>query len=119
MNIESFAEKSSLDFLTSLQAKHSLIDELISLGVNIIDEPANENALAGKKICITGTLSQKRSTLVEKIRNAGGIIVSSVSKGTDFLLTNDKNSSSTKFLKAKELKIPLITEEELMSFIQE
>ena len=52
------------------------------------------------------------------IRDAGGATVGSVSKKTDFLLTNDKDSGSSKAKKAIELNIPIISEEDLKQMIQ-
>ena len=120
-SIDGFAEKSSKDLLYSLRGKFSTIDELIGLGLKPIlpNGPKKEvSQLNGQSICITGTLSEKRSLIEEKLRNAGMKIVKSVSKNTDFLLTNDSTSSSSKCKKkAKELEIPIINEQELKKLL--
>ena len=59
-----------------------------------------------------GSLSRKRSEIEKDLREVGAIVVSSVSKNTHYLLTNDKTPSSSKFKKAIELEIPVISEEE-------
>ena len=43
----------------------------------------------------------------------------SVSKNTDYLINNDNQSNSTKNKKAKELEIPILTEEEFLAMINE
>ena len=48
----------------------------------------------------------------------GGKVTGSVSKKTDYLINNDNMSSSSKNKKAKELGIPVITEEEFLSMIE-
>jgi DNA ligase (NAD+) len=117
MSIESFAEKSSSDFLVSLKEKIPLIDELIESGFEFSVEQTRQTDLTGKKICITGALAEKRSVIEDLIREGGGIIVSSVSKNTDLLVTNETDPASSKFKKALELKIKIITEAELMHLL--
>lgn len=118
LNVESFAEKSAQEFLSSLQSKYPLIDELLSKGFDFGEvDLASETPLSGKKICITGALSQKRSMIENHIRQAGAVVVGSVSKNTDYLLTNETDPSSSKFKKALELNIPVITEEKFLSLL--
>lgn len=116
--IESFAEKSATEFLKSFNEKKDLIDELIILGFVFEEKEIKDTPLNGKKICITGSLSEKRSVIEGWIRDAGGAIVGSVSKKTDFLLTNDKDSGSSKAKKARDLEIPIISEDDLKEMIQ-
>ena len=117
--IESFAQKSAQEFLESIQDKHSLIKELIKIGFQFNKQNLkSDSPITKKKLCITGTLSRKRSLIEEKIKNAGGIIVNSVSKNTHFLVTNEQNSTSTKFSKAQRLKIPIVSEKELFEMLE-
>lgn len=120
MKIESFAEKSSTDFVQAMDRKKSLIKELLRLGVKVqADEVATgEGPLKGLKFCITGELSAPRAEIEKQIKMNGGVMVSSVSKNTSYLVTNEKESSSSKFVKAIELKIPVITEDELLSMLK-
>jgi DNA ligase (NAD+) len=68
---------------------------------------------------ITGKLQnfKNRQELVDVIEAAGGKVASSVSSKTNYLINNDVNSTSSKNKKAKELNIPIITEEELMEML--
>jgi DNA ligase (NAD+) len=118
MSIESFAEKSATEFLSSLQEKKPLIDELIGCGFKFTVEETRETALTGKKICITGALTEKRSVIEDQIREGGGIVVSSVSKNTDILVTNETDPNSSKFKKALELKIKIISEADLVKLLK-
>lgn len=118
MSIESFAEKSATDFLTSLREKHTVINELVDLGFTFTVEETRETEISGKKICITGVLSEKRSVIEDKIRECAGIVVSSVSKNTDILVTNETDPNSSKYKKALELKIKIITEVELLNLMK-
>jgi DNA ligase (NAD+) len=119
--IEGFAEKSSLTFIDSIRSKNGLISDLISLGVSprADDFFSSEGPLLGIKFCITGELSMPRGEFEKLIKSKGGVMVSSVSKNTNYLVTNEKESSSSKFIKAKSLNIPIISEAQLLNMIQE
>lgn len=77
------------------------------------EEPTNGGSLVGKTIVVTGSLHiyKNRSELTKAIESAGGKVVGSVSKNTDYLINNDINSTSTKNKRAHELGIPIMTEE--------
>ena len=69
-----------------------------------------------KAFVITGKLKlfENRDEFVEYIEGLGGKVVGSISSKTDFLICNDASSTSSKMKKAKELGIPVITEEEFI-----
>lgn len=77
------------------------------------------NPFIGKNICVTGKLNNfTRDSINEKIASLGAKAVSSVSKTTDFLITNEA-SGSTKYKKAMDLNIPIISEEDFINMIGE
>lgn len=118
IQVESFAEKSAKDFVASLNSKKNIIEELIDLGFSIKEKEINfESNIAEKKFCITGTLSMKRSALEKLVKDNGGVVVSTVTKNTDFLITNDTESSSSKFKKAEKLNTPIISEEKFLEML--
>lgn len=118
-SIEGFAQKSSEEFIRSLEDKKSLIQDLLKVGVKIKKpEEKKGSSLMGLKFCITGTLTRKRSEIANEIKEYGGQIVSSVSKNTDYLVTNDTQSSSSKFKKAQELSIPILSEDMLKDLLK-
>lgn len=96
--------------------------ELLPMEVNfIVDDGAISSAsLDGKSFCITGNLIHyaNRDTLVKVIEDNGGKYVSSVSKKTDYLINNDKNSTSGKNKKAIDLSIPIISEKDFLNMIK-
>lgn len=118
MGVESFAEKSATEFISSIRDKKEMIHELIELGFVFTVDETRETKVSGLKICITGALSEKRPVIEDLIREGGGIIVSSVSKNTDILVTNEIDPSSSKFKKALELKIKIISEAQLLSLLK-
>ena len=78
------------------------------------------NSLSGKTFCITGSLNHfaNRDEAKEKIESLGGKVSGSVSAKTNYLVNNDVNSTSGKNKKAKELNIPIISEEELIEMLK-
>jgi DNA ligase (NAD+) len=80
-------------------------------------EDAVANPFNGKSICVTGKLHHfTRNSINEKIESLGAKAASSVSTKTDYLITNEQSGSS-KYKKAVELNIPIITEEEFINMI--
>ena len=68
------------------------------------------------KVAITGKLSMKRADF-EKLLADNGYTVSTLTKDTMYLITDDPNSGSSKNVKADKLGIKKITESEMLSII--
>jgi len=117
VEIDGFAEKSASDFLQSLKEKMPIIEKLEKNGFNFKEIIIKENPIKGKKICITGALSEKRSVIEAKIRELGGVVSGSVGKSTDYLLTNESDSASSKFKKATDLGIAIISEKQFFEMV--
>lgn len=113
LEIDGFADKKANDYLESLQQNKLIIEELLKLGFNVTFPSKNSELLVGKTFCITGdvTIANNRKELEDLIKSNGGKCSSSVSSKTDFLICNEKSSSS-KYKKAEELKIIILTEDE-------
>lgn len=86
---------------------------------NVVATANNENDLTGKVFVITGSLTHytNRNELVEEIERLGGKVSGSVSAKTTYLINNDTESSSGKNKKAKELNVPIISEDHFISMI--
>lgn len=74
---------------------------------------------AGKVFVITGSVEHfaNRNEVKAVIEEQGGKVTGSVSAKTDYLINNDAASNSSKNKKAKELGIPIITEEEFLKLL--
>lgn len=98
-----------------------LIDRLT--GVLEIEQPEipEEKPLAGRIFVITGSLThfKNRKELQARIEALGGKVTGSVTGKTHFLVNNDVTSSSSKNRKARELGVPVLSEEELMKLMGE
>ena len=83
------------------------------------EQPRAAGGLEGKAFCITGKLLHypNRDALVADIEKSGGKVVSGVSAKTDYLITNDKDSGSSKNQKAAKFGTKIISEDEFLSLI--
>lgn len=77
-------------------------------------------SLEGKVFVVTGDVHifKNRNELITKIEELGGKCSGSVSSKTSYLINNDVNSTSGKNKKAKELNIPIISEEDFVKMIE-
>lgn len=84
-----------------------------------VEENSNDVTLSGKNFVITGKLThyKNREELIKAIEESGGKVVGSVSAKTDYLLNNDKESKSSKNIKAQKLNIPILSEDDFLKMI--
>ncbi|MBP6216957.1 MAG: NAD-dependent DNA ligase LigA [Oligoflexales bacterium] len=124
--INGFGPLRAGQIVTSLEEKRYDIEQLLKAGVEIQALEENRDLvgtskknLLGLSFVITGTLSKPREEIVAAIEQAGGKIVESVSKNTSALITDDPDSSSSKAKKARQLNIPIWSEQKLWEFSKE
>ena len=81
------------------------------------DVVTEESLLTGKTVVVTGSLNlyASRKDLQEEIERWGAKLSGSVSKNTFVLVNNDVNSASSKNKTAKELGIPIMSEEDFVN----
>ena len=97
------------------------LDHLLSHLHLIHEEISKEQVFAGKTFVITGSVEHfsNRSEAKAFIEARGGKVTGSVTKKTDYLINNDKTSSSSKNKKAQELGIPILSEEDFLELAGE
>ena len=99
---------------------NAIVDHLLAeLTFEAEDEESSEGAdeaFAGMNFVITGSLEQfkNRKELQELIERRGGKVTGSVTSKTNYLINNDVASSSSKNKKARELGVPILSEEEFL-----
>ena len=103
-----FADPDHKEMWNSLLSQITLPEVKVSEG----DMP-----LAGLSFVVTGSLEHfgNRNELKDRIESLGGKVTGSVSKSTKCLINNDAASNSTKNRTARQLGIPVLTEEEFMA----
>ena len=94
---------------------HLLAERTFEVGDEESSEDADE-AFAGMNFVITGSLEhfKNRKELQELIERRGGKVTGSVTSKTNYLINNDVASSSSKNKKARELGVPILSEEEFL-----
>ena len=95
----------------------ALINDLrAELNFNEVAVDNSNESISGKTFVITGSLEHysNRDELKTKIENLGGKVAGSVSKNTTALINNDVTSNSSKNKKAKELGVPIISEDDFI-----
>lgn len=97
------------------EEKQSKLEALLAklqLEIPVID--AENQTLAGLNFVITGSLNhyENRDALKTIIEDKGGKVTGSVTSKTTCLINNDVTSNSSKNKKAKELGIPILSEED-------
>ncbi len=109
--VEYFRKKSNLIEIEKLLNCITLIEEE--------DVDFDNMPLKDKVYVITGSTAifSNRNEMKNFIEKNGGKVSSSVSKNTDYLINNDKGSSSSKNKSATALGIKIISEEELINSI--
>lgn len=83
-------------------------------------EKVENDKINGKVFVVTGSVNhyKNRNELKADIEKNGGKVTGSVTSKTDYLINNDIDSNSSKNKKAKELNIPIITEEQFLSMLK-
>ena len=78
---------------------------------------SKNNQTKNYNVCITGKLSVPRADFEDILTSNGCSLASSVSKNVNYLITNEPDSGSSKNKRARELNIPIMSEEEFLKFL--
>ena len=120
MELDGFAEKTSMNIVQGLEMRRELIAKLMDLGLNPRQEREEDGEgldktgiLQGKSFVLTGTMSEPRAKIAALINKAGGKVFDRIGKEVDILVLADKSSKSSKATKARNLGIELWSEKEL------
>ncbi len=108
---------SIFDWFHQEQSQH-LIQRLREAGVNFESKKVvTDTRFAGKTFVLTGALSKfTREEATEKIELFGGKAAGSVSKKTSFVVVGENAGSKER--KARELGIPILSEDDFLAMIQ-
>ena len=97
------------------------VDHLMGYLHIVKEEKADNQIFAGKNFVITGSLERfsNRGEAKNLIESLGGKVTGSVTGNTNYLINNDVNSNSSKNKKARELGIPILSEEDFLKLAEE
>ena len=113
--------KSIVDYFADEENKERLERLLSYLTIEKPQASQEEQKLAGLTFVITGSVEHfpNRNALKARIEELGGKATGSVTGKTSYLINNDTTSSSSKNRKARELGVPVISEEEFLKMTEE
>lgn len=121
LQIDKVGAKTALSIIKYFQKNTEYVLRLASV-VNVIPEKrlqVKEHELSGKVFCITGALARVSRKEMEKlIEEVGGKVTKGVTGKTDYLITNDPTSGSSKNKKARELGKEILTEDQALKKLQ-
>ena len=106
-----------VDYMEDKENKARLERLMAELHVEIPQVEEGSQTLAGMNFVITGSLTHfgSRSDLKDIIEQKGGKVTGSVTGKTTCLVNNDIASASSKNKKAKELGVPILSEEDFLA----
>lgn len=92
--------------------------KILEIPEEILDN--TQQVLEGMKFVITGSVTHfaNRGEVKELIESLGGKVTGSVTQKTNYLINNDIHSTSSKNKKARELGVPIISEDEFVEMIE-
>ena len=113
--------KSYVDFFNDEENRREVEDILKEVVFEETDQSLQGRLFENKTFVITGSVKhyKNRKELKKLIESNGGKVTDSVTSNTDYLINNDIMSSSSKNRSAKELNIPIITEEQFNQWLEE
>ncbi|DAC55096.1 MAG TPA: DNA ligase (NAD(+)) LigA [Candidatus Poseidoniales archaeon] len=118
LKVDGVGEIVALQFRDGLTARRELVEDLVGL-LNIEQEVVKtaDGPFVGMTFCVTGTLSAPRKEIQQRIVDAGGKIVGSVSAKLNVLVAGEKAGS--KLTKATSLGVTVWSEDDLGAHIDE
>jgi len=118
ISIDGIGEQMANSFLEFFRVNRQFVLKLFDIlkPKVTIKEEAKDNPFKNKTVVITGTMSKSRDEIKLFLEDLGAKVSSSVSKKTDFLIYGEDTGS--KYDKAIELGIEILTEDEMYSKIE-
>ena len=115
--LDGIGEQMANSFCKFMKVNKEIVEKLITIINPTVEEKVEveENIFKGKTMVLTGTMSVSRGDIKNKLEALGAKISSSVSKKTDYVVYGE--DAGSKYDKAIELKVAVLTEDEMNSMI--
>ena len=112
--------KSIEEYFVNEKNQQTLANLLAEVTIEKPEENTNAQIFEGMNFVITGSVEHfaNRNEVKAVIEARGGKVTGSVTSKTNYLINNDTTSNSSKNKKAKELNIPIISEEEFLEMLK-
>ena len=115
--LDGIGEQMANSFCEFMRVNKEVVLKLFELINPLVEEKKEvlENPFKGKTVVITGTMSVSRGDIKTKLEDLGAKVASSVSKKTDYVIFGE--DAGSKYDKAIELNVKVLTEEEMNQLI--
>ncbi len=112
--------KAYVDYFTDEEHRNVFRRLLEEVDIPKEEETEDSRKFAGINFVITGSVERfaNRAEVKEEIEKRGGKVTGSVTSKTNYLINNDVNSTSSKNRKARELGVPIISEQEFLQMLK-
>ena len=121
MQHEGYQDVKANRIIQSLKEHWALVSQLAGM-LNVqygVKKPTVHvsGKLGSKTFCFTGAMEKSRKELQSLVESQGGINHDSVSKGLDYLVIEDVNSTSSKAKNARKFGTKLLSEAEFLAMV--
>ena len=115
--LDGIGEQMANSFCEFMRVNKEVVLKLFEIINPLVEEKKEvlENPFKGKTVVITGTMSVSRGDIKTKLEDLGAKVASSVSKKTDYVIFGE--DAGSKYDKAIELNVKVLTEEEMNQLI--
>ena len=117
-SIDGFGVEMAASFTEFMRVNREKVERLLEIIQPVSPEKKEipqDSPFAGKRIVLTGTMSESRDKIKEMLENLGAKVSGSVSKKTDYVIYGEEAGS--KLTKAESLGVKTLTEEEMRAMI--
>lgn len=115
--LDGFGEQMAQSLLEFIRVNRAVIEKLFDIIQPTVQEKqvVEENPFKDKTIVLTGTMSESRGIIKEKLESLGAKVSGSVSKKTDYLIYGE--DAGSKYDKAVTLGVTTLSEDEMRNLI--
>ncbi len=119
LELEGFGEEMAESLLEFIRVNQELIKKLMDIikPKALQKKEIRKSVFTDKTVVLTGSMSRPRGEIKELLESYGAKVTNSVSKKTDFVIYGD--DAGSKYEKAKNLGIKLISENEMEKLLNE
>jgi len=118
LEIDGIGEEITNNFFSFLKNNSEFIMNIVNVVAPVVSPKIQTDSIFNNKIVVlSGTMPSGKAAIHDKITSLGGLVKGSLTKDTDYLITND--TSGAKYKKAIELNISIISYDEYIKIIKE
>ena len=116
LEIDGIGEEITNNFFSFLENNSEFLMNIVNIVAPVISEKIVTDSIFNDKIVVlSGTMPSGKAAIQDKIASLGGLMKGSLTKDTDYLITND--TKGAKYKKAIKLEIPVLSYEDYLNIL--